>query len=123
MLRSQDILFGILGVALAALMALHIEVIVLALVGAFACGAIYVFAAMIPTREESFLQRAFTSAFLAIVVSSLVLILPGTLGAPHPELRRAVIAIAAALPLAALCFEVARTPRVIQAILRCLGYR
>jgi drug/metabolite transporter (DMT)-like permease len=121
MLRSQDILFGILGVTLAALMAFHFGVIVLALVGAFACGSIYVFAAMIPTREESFLQRAFTSVFLAIVLSSLVLILPGTLGAPHPELEKPVIAIAGLLPLTAICFEVVRTPRVIRAIRRCLG--
>ena len=119
--RSQDILFGILGVALAALMAFHFGVIVLALVGAFACGSIYVFAAMIPTRDESFLQRAFTSVFLSIVLASLVLILPGTLGSPHPELRKPVIAIAGLLPLAAICFEVARTPRVMRAIRRCLG--
>ena len=59
----------------------------LALVGAFGCGAIYLLAGMIPSREEPFWRRTFTSVFLSVVVSSLVLILPGTMGAQalHPE--------------------------------------
>lgn len=42
--RPQDILFGILGLVLVALIAFGIQVAVLALLGAFACGSIYVFA-------------------------------------------------------------------------------
>ena len=123
--RPQDILFGILGLVLVALMAFHIEVVVLALLGAFACGSIYVFAGMIPSRDEGFWHRLFITVFLSFVMSSLVLILPGTFGAQavRPDVRNAVIAIAGLLPLAAICFEVLRTPRVIQGILRCLGYR
>jgi hypothetical protein len=56
-------------------------------------------------------------------MSSLVLIVPGTLGTPRPGMRTAVIAIAGLLPVAAICFEVLRTPRVIRGILWCLGYR
>ena len=124
-MRLQDILFGILGAALVALMAFHAGVVVLALVGAFACGSVYVFAGMLPPREESFGHRLFVTVFLAFVASSIVLILPGTLGvqAPHPEIKKTVIAIAVSLPLTAACFEVLRTPRVIRGILRCLGYR
>jgi len=123
--RSQDVLFAILGVVLVALMAFDIRVAVLALVGAFACGAIYVFAGMLPDRAESLWHRIFISGFLAIVLSSLVLILPGTFGlkGPHPGLQKMVVVIAGLIPLAAIGFEVIRTPRVIQGILRCLGYR
>jgi ABC-type iron transport system FetAB permease component len=123
--RPQDVLFGLLGLALGVLMAFDIRVVVLALLGAFACGAIYVFAGMMPDRTESFWHRIFISGFLSIVVSSLVLILPGTFGlrGPHPDLQKAVVVIAGLIPLAAIGFEVIRTPRVIQGILWCLGYR
>jgi len=123
--RAQDVLFAILGVVITALLAFDIRVVVLALLGAFACGSIYVFAGMIPARTESFWHRLFISGFLSIVMSSLVLILPGTFGlqGPHPDLQTAVVAIAGTLPLAAIGFEVVRTPRVLQGILRCLGYR
>jgi ABC-type iron transport system FetAB permease component len=123
--RPQDILFGILGLVVIGLMAFHIEVVVLALVGAFACGAIYLLAGMIPSRAESLGHRVFITVFLSLVLSSLVLILPGTFGAHAvgPEARKAVIAIAGLLPLAAVGFEVVRTPRVFHGILRCLGYR
>jgi uncharacterized membrane protein len=125
MLRSQDILFGILGLVLIGLVALRIEVAVMALVGAFACGAFYVLKGMIPSKEESFGIRVFTSVFLSVVLASLVLILPGTFGA-HALGRNAqktVIEVAGALPLIAICFEVLRTPRVIRGILRYFGYR
>ena len=106
-------------------MAFHVGVIVLALLGAFACGSVYVFAGMIPSRDESSGHRLFVTVFLSFVMSSIVLILPGTLGAQalHLEIKKTVIAVAVALPLAAAFFEVLRTPRVIQGILRCLGYR
>ena len=125
MLRPQDILFAILGLVLVALMAFHIGVVVLALLGAFACGSIYVFVGMMPSRDERFWHRLFVTVFLSLVMSSLVLILPGTFGmhAVHPALQKAVIAIAGMLPLAAICFEIIRTPQVIQRILRGLGYR
>jgi hypothetical protein len=124
-LRLQDVLFGILGLVLIVLMAFHIGVVVLALLGAFACGSIYVFAGMIPSRDESFWHRLFITVFLSVVMSSIVLILPGTLGAhaARPDVRHAAIAIAGLLPLAAVCFEVFRTRQVIQGILRCFGYR
>jgi hypothetical protein len=77
MVRPQDILFGILAVVVAGFMAFHFEVVVMALVGAFACGALYVFKGMIPSPQESFWSRIFTSVFLSIVLASLVLILPG----------------------------------------------
>ena len=123
--RPQDVLFGILGLVLVVLVAFDIRVAVLALVGAFACGAIYVFAGMMPDRAESFWHRIFISGFLSIVLSSLVLILPGTFGlkGPHPDVQKTVVVIAGLIPLAAICFEVVRTPRVIQGILCCLGYR
>jgi hypothetical protein len=121
--RAQDVLFGILCVAIAALMAFHFQVMVLALLGAFACGALTLFAGMLPPREQRFVERAFTTMFLALVLASLVLIVPGSLGAPDPELRQTVLAIAAALPLLAFGFEVLRTPRVIRGILRCFGIR
>ena len=125
MLRPQDILFGILGLVVIGLMAFHIEVAVLALVGAFTCGALYVLKGMIPSRHESFWPRVFTSVFLSIVLASLVLILPGTFGA-HAVGRSAqntLIEIATALPAIAFCLEVLRTPRIIQGILRCFGFR
>ena len=123
--RPQDVLFGLLGLVLVVLMAYDIRVVVLALLGAFACGSIYVFAGMMPNRTESFWQRIFISGFLAIVLSSLVLILPGTFGVRrrHPDLQKAVVVIAGLIPLAAIGFEIIRTPRVIQGILRCFGYR
>lgn len=123
--RPQDVLFAILGLVLVVLAAFDIRVVVLALVGAFACGAIYVFAGMLPDRTESFWHRIFISGFLSIVLSSLVLILPGTFGlkGPHPDVQKAVVVIAGLLPLVAICFEVVRTPRVIKGILWCLGYR
>ena len=123
--RPQDVLFAILGLVLVVLLAFDIRVVVLALLGAFACGAIYVFAGMMPDRAESFWHRIFISGFLSIVLSSLVLILPGTFGlnGPHPDLQNTVVVIAGLIPLAAIGFEVIRTPRVIQGILWCLGYR
>jgi hypothetical protein len=123
--RRQDILFGILGLMVVGLMAFEFEVAVLALLGAFACGAIYVFAGMVPSRDEGFWHRLFITVFLSLVLSSLVLILPGTFGAHAvgPHLRKAVIAIAGLLPLAAAGFEVIRTPRIMHGIRRCLGYR
>ena len=123
--RPQDVLFGILGLVLVILLAFDIRVAVLALVGAFACGAVYVFAGMMPDRTESFGHRIFITGFLSIVLSSLVLILPGTFGlkGPHPDVQRAVVVIAGLIPLAAIGFEVVRTPRVIKGILWCLGYR
>ena len=123
--RPQDVLFGLLGLVLIVLVAFDIRVVVLALVGAFACGAIYVFVGMLPDRTESFWHRMFISGFLSIVLSSLVLILPGTFGlkGPHPDVQTTVIVIAGLIPLAAIGFEVVRTPRVIKGILWCLGYR
>jgi len=123
--RPQDVLFAILGLVLVTLAAFDIRVAVLALVGAFACGALYVFAGMMPERTESFWHRIFISGFLAIVLSSLVLILPGTFGlsGPHPEAQKVVVVIAGLIPLAAIGFEIARTPRVLRGILWCLGYR
>jgi hypothetical protein len=123
--RPQDILFGIFGLVVIGLMALHFEVAVTALVGAFACGAMYVLKGMLPSRDESFWHRAFISVFLSIVLASLVLILPGTFGA-HALGRGAqqtIVDIAGALPLIAIGFEILRTPRVIQGILRCFGQR
>jgi len=110
---------------LVALIAFDIQVAVLALLGAFACGSIYLFAGMIPSRSEGFWHRLFITVFLSLVMSSLVLILPGTFGAHavRPDVQKAVIAVAGVLPLIAICFEVIRTPRVMQGILRCLGYR
>lgn len=121
--RLQDLLFGIWGAALLILITFHMGVVVLALLGAFACGSIYLLAGMLPPRDQGFLQRVSTTAFLAIVLASLVLIVPGTLGASHPALRTPVLLIAGLLPLAALVFEVLRTPRILQGILRRLGQR
>jgi hypothetical protein len=121
--RAQDVLFGILGLVVVILATFHLRVAVLGLVGAFACGSVYVFAGMLPARTDSFWGRVFVSVFLSIVVSSLVLILPGTFGlrGPHPGIERLVIVAASLLPLAAICFEILRTPRVAEAILRCLA--
>ena len=91
-----------------------------ALVGAFACGSIYVFAGMIPPRTESFWNRAFISVFLSLVLSSIVLIMPGTFGVQRPDLQKPVLAIAALLPVAAFCFEILRTPGLIDGIWRWL---
>jgi len=123
--RSQDILFGILGLTLVGLLAFHVEVAVLALLGAFVSGSIYVFVGMLPSRDEGLWHRLFITVFLSVVMSSLVLILPGTFGAQaiSKDVQKAVIAIAGLLPVAAICFEVIRTPRVMQGILRCFGYR
>jgi hypothetical protein len=123
--RPQDILFGILVLVLVALIALDVQVAVLALLGAFACGSIYVFTGMLPSRDEGFWHRLFVTVFLAVVLSSLVLIVPGTFGAAaiRQEVQDTALAIAGLLPLAAICFEVIRTPRVIHGILRCFGYR
>jgi hypothetical protein len=99
---------------------LHMAVIVFALVGAFACGALYVFAGMIPSRSESFWNRVFVSVFLALVASSIVLIVPGTFGARQPDLQKPVLVIAALLPLLAFAFEVIRTPRIANHVLRWL---
>jgi hypothetical protein len=124
-LRPQDVLFAILGLVVLVLLAFDIRVAVLALVGAFGCGAISVFAGMLPDRTESFGHRIFISGFLSVVLSSLVLILPGTFGlqGPHPDVQKAAVFIAGLLPLLAIGFEVVRTPRVIRGILWCLGYR
>jgi hypothetical protein len=123
--RLQDTLFAALAVVIAGLLALHFGVAVPALLGAFLCGGCYLFVGMIPSREEPLWRRAFTSAFLAVVLSSLVLILPGTMGARalRPEVTDVVLVVAVALPLLAIGFEVLRTPRVIRGILRCFGQR
>jgi uncharacterized membrane protein HdeD (DUF308 family) len=120
MIRPSDVIFGILGVVIIAMLSLHMAVIVFALVGAFACGSIYVFAGMIPSRTESFWSRVFVSVFLSLVLSSIVLIMPGTFGAQRPDMQKPVLAIAALLPLAAFCFEILRTPRIADGILRWL---
>ena len=121
--RLQDILFAIFGVAVVTLLAFQLGVAVFALLGAFACGAIYLFVGMLPSRNEGFWNRVFVSVFLSIVMASLVLILPGTFGAQRPDIKDVVVTIAGLLPLAALSFEIGRTPRVLQTILRSLGYR
>ena len=118
--RQQDILFALFAVALVAMLAFDIGVVVIALVGAFALGSIYLLAGMLPARGEGFWRRVFTTVFLSLVLASLVLILPGTFGPARAELRTAVLAIAGLLPLAAVCFEIVRTPRVIDGILRRL---
>ena len=78
--RPQDILFGILGLGLVALLRWTSR----SCAGAFrrvCLRLIYVFAGMIPSRNEGFWHRLFITVFLALVMSSLVLILPGTFGA------------------------------------------
>ena len=121
--RLQDILFVILGVALAILLAFQLRIAVFALLGAFACGCVYVFAGMLPSRNEAFWRRLFTSVFLASVMSCLVLILPGTFGVDRPDIAGTVLAIAGLLPVAAICFEIARTPDLVQTILRSMRRR
>jgi hypothetical protein len=123
--RLHDLLFGILGAAIAGLLVFQFRVALFALVGAFACGSIYAFVGMMPSASEGFWRRVFTSVFLALVLSSLVLILPGTLGAEarRPSVQTAAIAIAAMLPVLALCFEIVRTPRVVRTLLRLIGHR
>jgi len=121
MLRPSDVIFAVLAVVVVAMLSWDMAVIVFALVGAFACGSIYVFTGMIPARTESFWSRAFVSVFLALVLSSIVLIMPGTFGAQRPDMQKPVLAIAALLPLAAFCFEILRTPRVANGILRLFG--
>ena len=123
--RLSDIFFAFVGVAVIVMLTLHMAVAVFALVGAFACGSIYVFAGMIPSREETFGTRVFISVFLAVVLSSIVLILPGTLGpeARRPEVATAVFAIAGMIPLIAFCFEVFRTPNLVAGVRRYLGLR
>jgi hypothetical protein len=119
-MRASDFAFGILALAVVALMSLHMAVIVFALVGAFACASLYIFAGMIPARSESFWNRVFVSVFLALVASSIVLIVPGTFGARQPELQNPVLVIAALLPVLAFVFEVIRTPRLADNVLRWL---
>jgi hypothetical protein len=119
--RPQDILFGILGVAVIAMLAFGIQVVVLALLGAFVSGSLYLLAGMMPPRAESFWRRVFTSAFLATVLASLVLIVPGTFGPLPADAKTTVLATAGSLPLIAVCFEVVRTPQVMQGIRRCFG--
>jgi hypothetical protein len=126
-LRASDFLFGILALAVIALLAMQVTVIVLALVGAFACGAVYVFAGMIPARGDSFGNRAFVSVFLAIVAASIVLIVPGSFGARGAGMQGPVLAVAASLPVLAFVFEVLRTPQLAAHVLRwlrrCCGLR
>ena len=110
----------ILALVVVALMSLQLAVVVFALLGAFACGSLYVFAGMIPARSESFGNRVFVSVFLALVASSIVVIVPGTFGAPRPDLQKPVLTIAALLPVLAFVFEVVRTPRVANHVLRWL---
>ncbi|MCW5690476.1 MAG: hypothetical protein KIT76_18180, partial [Pseudolabrys sp.] len=80
MVRAQDVLFVAFCLIVGALLALGLNVGILALVGAFACGALYLLIGMVPDRDEPFWARAFTTVFLSLVLASLVLILPATLG-------------------------------------------
>ncbi len=121
--RLQDVLFVLLAVAVALLLAYDFQVGILALTGAFLCGCFYLFAGMIPPRTDSFWGRLATTLFLAIVISCIVLIVPGTFGAARLGLQGPVLAIAVLLPLAAICFEVVRTPHLLQAILRSMRWR
>jgi len=123
MIRPSDAIFIILAVVVVAMLSMHMAVIVFALVGAFACGSLYVFAGMIPSRTESFWSRVFVSVFLSIVLASIVLIVPGTFGAHRADLRKPVLMIAALLPLAAFCFEVLRTPGIFTELWRWLARR
>ena len=122
MLRLPDKLFVALSLVLIAMVAIQIRVAVTALVGAFVCASVYVFAGMLPSASEEFWRRMFTSVFLALVCSCLVLILPGTFGslAHRRDVQEVVLIVAALLPAAAICYEIVRTPRVIQSILRLL---
>ena len=123
MIRPSDVIFVIFAVVVGAMLSLHLAVIVFALVGAFACGSIYVFAGMIPSRSESFGNRSFVTVFLAIVLSSIVLILPGTFGMHRPDLQKPVLVIAALIPVVAFCFEVLRTPGLFTGFLRWFARR
>jgi len=123
LVRAQDALFVLLSLAVAAMLALGLNVGILALVGAFACGSLYLLIGMIPDRAEPFWARAFTSVFLSLVLACLVLILPATLGAMRPGVQSAQLAIAALLPAIAFGFEVVRTPRLIAGLLRYLRWR
>ena len=53
MLRPSDVIFAVLGVVVIAMLSMHMAVIVFALLGAFACGSIYVFTGMIPPRAST----------------------------------------------------------------------
>jgi predicted neutral ceramidase superfamily lipid hydrolase len=122
--RLPDVLFAAFVLVLIVLAALDLRIAALAISGAFVCGATYLFAGMLPARTEPLLQRLFTSVFLAIVLSCLVVILPGTVGASRPELQGiqgVIVVTAALLPCAAIGFEIARTPRVLEVLLRSLG--
>lgn len=123
--RLQDLLFGVFGATLVVLLSFHLRIAVFALFGAFACGSCYVFTGMLPPRDEGFLRRTFTSVFLALVLASVVLILPGTLGLHGHKLmvEKAVIVIAGALPLIAIGFEIVRTPDLLGTIRRYLTHR
>ena len=121
--RLQDLLFILLALVIAAMLAFRLGVALIALIGAFACGALYLLAGMVPDRRESLGRRLFTTAFLSLVASSLVLILPGTVGVERPGLRTAVIALAGLIPLLAIGFELLRTPRLIDALRRRLRLR
>jgi hypothetical protein len=123
MIRPSDVFFIILAVVVVAMLSLHMAVVVFALLGAFACGSIYVFAGMVPARTESFGSRVFVSVFLAVVLSSIVLILPGTFGVHRAGMQKPVLTIAALLPFAALCFEVLRTPGIFAGFFRWLVRR
>jgi hypothetical protein len=123
MIRLQDVLFALFGLALVAMVALRVRIAVIALVGAVACGAVYLLAGMLPARHESFAQRVFTTVFLSLVLASLVLIVPGTFGPARAELRTAVLVVAGLLPLVAVGFEVLRTPKILDGIWRYLGRR
>jgi hypothetical protein len=123
MIRPSDVIFVILAVVVVAMLSLHMAVIVFALLGAFACGSLYVFAGMIPPRTESFGTRVFVSVFLSVVASSIVLILPGTFDLHRPDMAKPVLAIAALLPLTAFCFEVLRTPGIFAEFWRWLARR
>src|SRR4029079_18636528 len=100
MLRLPDKLFAALSLVLIAMVALQIRIAVTALVGAFVCASVYVFAGMLPPANEEFWRRMFTSVFLALVFSSLVLILPGTFGAlaHRRDVQDAVLIVAALRP-------------------------
>jgi hypothetical protein len=123
LLRIQDVSFVLFSLAIAAMVALHLNVAIVALVGAFACGSIYLLAGMLPDRRAPFWPRAFTTVFLSLVLSSLVLILPATLGAMRPGLQRAQLAVAGLLPVLAFCFEIARTPGIFSGLRRYFGRR
>lgn len=123
MVRLQDVLFVAFSLAIVAMVALNLNVAVVALVGAFACGSVYLLAGMVPDRGEPFWPRAFTTVFLSLVLASLVLILPATLGAMRADVQRAQLAVAGLLPVLAFGFEVARTRGIFEGLRRYLGQR